>query len=103
MSNNLEFRQLLKPEEAAAFLRCSTRTLARWRAEGVGPPYHQRGARILYGVASLLSWLEETTKTPVRSGARGPDRLDMFDGPAMRTRAPSVSEVVRPHRRAVGE
>lgn len=85
MTIDLNRHTLLTPEEASAFLRCSKRTLARWRSEGVGPRYHRRGARILYSAAALLTWLEQTIEIPVRcdapvpSGREGgridPDRL----------------------------
>lgn len=72
MPQDLSCYRLLKPDEAAAFLRCSKRTLARWRAEGIGPQFYRRGAHIVYSAAALLSWLDETMRTPVRSDARVP-------------------------------
>jgi Helix-turn-helix domain len=48
----------LNAQEAAAFLRISTVTLARWRIEGCGPPFRKFGRRVLYARADLISWAE---------------------------------------------
>ena len=61
-----EFEYLL-PKEAAHFLRCSPRTLTRYRAEGTGPRYHKHAGRILYAASSLREWLSATTVDPVRN------------------------------------
>ncbi len=36
----------------------AVQTLARWRHEGVGPPYMKIGARVVYRGADILAWLE---------------------------------------------
>jgi hypothetical protein len=57
----------LLPPEAAQVLRCSQRTLARMRAEGRGPRFHKHAGRILYSLEWLHEWVEQGTRTPVRS------------------------------------
>ena len=32
-------------------------TLAHWRSEGIGPPFHKLGARILYSGRDLNDWI----------------------------------------------
>jgi predicted DNA-binding transcriptional regulator AlpA len=58
---------LLLPAEAAELLRRGPRTLARWRAEGVGPRYSKVGSRILYPRGEIEEWLARTIKQPVRN------------------------------------
>lgn len=38
----------LKAAEAAAYLRVSRSTLAKWRMSGVGPAFHRCGPRLVY-------------------------------------------------------
>lgn len=66
MTNGLQAYEYLKSKEAAAFLRCSDRTLARWRAEGIGPSYYQHRGRVLYAVAVLRAWRNDHEIHPVR-------------------------------------
>jgi hypothetical protein len=49
----------LRPEDAAATLSVSTRTLREWRRTGYGPAWLQRGRVILYPRTGLTAWLEE--------------------------------------------
>jgi len=58
--------EYLTPSEAAKLLRRSVRTLARKRAEGVGPAYHQEAGRVLYPLSGLYQWLAQHIKTPTR-------------------------------------
>jgi hypothetical protein len=44
--------------EAAALLRVSQVTLARWRIAGVGPPDHKFSRRIVYSMSDLISWAD---------------------------------------------
>jgi excisionase family DNA binding protein len=55
-----EREELLTVPEAARYLRVSTRTLDRWRAEGIGPPSIKlpSGGR-RYRRADLDRWLAE--------------------------------------------
>lgn len=47
----------LSPDEAAAFLKVTRMTLARWRREGTGPHYVMRTThRVLYPRTSLETW-----------------------------------------------
>jgi Helix-turn-helix domain len=52
----------LTPKESAAFLRLSDVTLARWRIEGIGPPYRKFGRRVLYARADLVLWADGQTQ-----------------------------------------
>lgn len=47
----------LSIEEVAVFLKVTTRTMHRWRAEGIGPPTLHVGGSIRYPVAALKEWL----------------------------------------------
>jgi hypothetical protein len=48
----------LTPKETAAFLRLSDVTLARWRIEGIGPPYRKFGRRVVYARPDLVAWAD---------------------------------------------
>jgi predicted DNA-binding transcriptional regulator AlpA len=48
---------LLKPKDAAAFLKLSLSWLAKARMSGDGPPYIKFGKSIRYSKAALLAWL----------------------------------------------
>lgn len=52
----------LTPDEAAAFLGRSVKTLANYRSRGGGPPYFKRG-RIYYREDDLTAWLNAAQKT----------------------------------------
>lgn len=47
-----------RTKELAILLKLSPRTLARWRAEGNGPPYCRLGRDAFYPESSVLEWLE---------------------------------------------
>jgi predicted site-specific integrase-resolvase len=53
-------------QEAADFLRVNKRTLARWFAEGVGPPRIKIERQILYSKQSLVEWLRSKETKPCR-------------------------------------
>jgi hypothetical protein len=61
--------EYLTPAEAAELLRRSPRTLARKRAEGIGPVYHQEAGRVLYPRSGLYDWLAQHIKTPPRNAS----------------------------------
>ena len=61
--------EYLKPKEAAYLLRCSERTLARWRAERTGPSYHKHGGSVLYVRNMLRDWVSENMRDALRSQA----------------------------------
>ncbi len=46
----------LTAAEAAAHLRVSLQTLAKWRVSGDGPPYLKFGRRVLYDFNDLEAW-----------------------------------------------
>lgn len=48
----------LTTEEAAEFLRLSSRTLEKHRSTGGGPRYRKLGRRVLYTIADLEAWAE---------------------------------------------
>jgi predicted DNA-binding transcriptional regulator AlpA len=43
-----KIRERIRAERAAAYLDVSRSTLAKWRINGIGPPYHRLGPRIVY-------------------------------------------------------
>ena len=50
----------LRTKQAAAFLDVSASTLAKWRVNGSGPPYHRRGSRLVHYLRhELVAWLAE--------------------------------------------
>jgi predicted DNA-binding transcriptional regulator AlpA len=49
---------LLKPNEAAAFLKVSLSWLAKARMRGDGPPYIRIGRSIRYTEAALMQWMK---------------------------------------------
>lgn len=57
---------MLTHEEAAAFLGVHKKTLARWYAEGIGPPRIKVGSKLRYIRASLEAWLRSKEVTPCR-------------------------------------
>ena len=49
---------LMKPNEAAAFLRVSESWLAKARMRGEGPPFIQIGRSVRYQMVPLRRWLK---------------------------------------------
>ncbi len=49
---------LLKPKDAAAFLKLSLSWLAKARMRGEGPPYIKFSKSIRYSEVALLEWLK---------------------------------------------
>jgi excisionase family DNA binding protein len=60
---------LLKPEEAAAYLRLSKSTLAKMRLSGTGPRYQKFGRAVRYRRRDLDAWarLAGRTARPTRT------------------------------------
>lgn len=53
---------LLTPREAASALRVSTRTLDRWRAQGLGPkPFRIGRLRLAYRAGDVLAFASSQT------------------------------------------
>ena len=57
----------LDPEELAAQIHRSVRTLARWREQGDGPPYVLIGKSPIYSIDGARNWLKEREIKPVRT------------------------------------
>jgi hypothetical protein len=55
--------------ETAQELNVSTRTLARWRAERIGPAFTKIGARVYYRRAGITEWVRANETNPVRNRA----------------------------------
>jgi hypothetical protein len=59
MANAMDFGDvLLKPKEAAAFLKVSISWMAKARATNGGPPFVQIGRCVRYSRVALLRWLK---------------------------------------------
>ncbi len=58
-------RSLLTTDEASALLRCSGRTLERWRTSGGGPRYIKAGpgakSRVFYAREDIEDWIQRKT------------------------------------------
>jgi len=60
--------KLMRPKEAARYLRISISTLARWRVEGQGPSFSKAGPRaVLYSQTSLDDWISNHTHSSTSS------------------------------------
>ena len=59
--------QFLNWHDAAKFIGVTTRTLARWHAEGIGPPRIKVGRQVIYSMESLTNWLKEREKPACRA------------------------------------
>jgi predicted DNA-binding transcriptional regulator AlpA len=57
-SNTGPTDRLLKPHEAAEFLRLSLSWLAKTRMSREGPPFIRIGRSIRYSQAALLQWMK---------------------------------------------
>ncbi|OOG27669.1 DNA-binding protein [Thioalkalivibrio denitrificans] len=53
--------KLLTTEEAAHYLRLSSRSLIRWRVERRGPPVVRAGRKVMYRLHDLDAWLDRHT------------------------------------------
>lgn len=59
-------RAALSPKRAAEYLDSNEGTLAKWRYEGVGPPYLKIGSKVLYRVESLDNYLQDREDVTMR-------------------------------------
>ena len=59
--------EYLTPEQLAATLGKSTRTLARWDRLRIGPPRTSVGKMVLYPIAGVQRWLAANTKIRCRA------------------------------------
>lgn len=62
-----DINNYISRKEAAKILGIAPRTLARWHAEGIGPPLIKVKRLTFYDVRSLTRWLSEREHTPCRS------------------------------------
>jgi predicted site-specific integrase-resolvase len=60
----MPFNQLLlSPIQAAACLRISSNTLAKWRVSGDGPTFVKVGARVFYDQEDIFEWITENKRS----------------------------------------
>jgi hypothetical protein len=57
-------------ETTATELHVKPRTLRKWRAEGVGPPYVKVARQFYYSRAGRIAWLKSLEVHPPRSAGR---------------------------------
>ncbi|MEO5324282.1 hypothetical protein PV773_13270 [Mesorhizobium sp. CC13] len=55
--------ELLRPKQAAAFLKIREKTLAHWRLSGNGPLFVRTGGYVSYRFADLLAFVQANTRT----------------------------------------
>ena len=67
---NLLAGEYVTPEQLAAELGISVRTLHRWHTARQGPPRVVLGRVIFYRRSSVLAWLVSREETPTRRGRR---------------------------------
>lgn len=51
-------QEYLTTQEAAKYLRIAVKTLERWRAKKISPPYKKINGKILYSAQDLQNWME---------------------------------------------
>lgn len=56
-SSTVELPDLATRQEAAAYMRVSVPTLARWAMDKEGPPFVRLGRSVRYPRAGLLKWV----------------------------------------------
>jgi hypothetical protein len=59
----------LTPEQLGKDLKKTTRTLARWEAQRIGPPITRIGKQVYYRRESVVAWLAEQENR--RSNGKG--------------------------------
>ncbi|WP_084244219.1 helix-turn-helix transcriptional regulator [Rhodoplanes sp. Z2-YC6860] len=66
-------RKKLRAAKAAEYLEVSRSTLAKWRMNGGGPPYHRCGPRIVYYYQDEIdAWQEECDRRERQRERKGP-------------------------------
>lgn len=65
--------RVLRPMAASAYLggAPSVQTLARWRSEGIGPPWVRIGGAIGYQIADLRRWIDSRRVDPAEQNKTG--------------------------------
>jgi hypothetical protein len=66
--------EYLTDAELAAELKNTTRTLASWRAQGIGPAWIRVGKKPLYPRAGIQVWLKTLERQSVRQRSARPSR-----------------------------
>lgn len=51
--------EILTPEQTAALLQVSPRTVEEWRRTRTGPPWHRMGRHVRYLRREVLVWFED--------------------------------------------
>ena len=60
MNNSLK---KMRPPEAAHYVGISESTLAKWRCQGIGPPFMKFGERVVaYDQSELDSWMRSRSR-----------------------------------------
>lgn len=63
-------RKRLRAAQAAGYLQVSKSTLAKWRKNNLGPPYHRCGPRIVFYYQDEIDvWLHECDQRNPREAA----------------------------------
>ena len=64
LANLPDRTDLVSPRELSSYLYVSLQTLAKWRAEGKGPPFYKLGdRRIVYSLSGVVTWLQTAGQT----------------------------------------
>ena len=70
MQNNPVSCLVVTDDEAPAAIKSTKRTMARWRAEGVGPKFIKVGRKVVYRMSDLDDWLTQQTRTSTAQRTR---------------------------------
>ena len=60
---------LVSPKEAAALLRVTPNTMAKWRLAGDGPAFLKIGFRVFYDEETLHAWLASRVRRSTSDAA----------------------------------
>jgi hypothetical protein len=70
LDEHLTLGEYVTPEQLAQHLGKSTRTLARWHSQRIGPPRCAVGKLILYRLDAVRDWLAGRETAPPQTGTR---------------------------------
>src|SRR5580700_2018581 len=73
MTKHTMFRYL-KPDEAAALMGLSPKTLANWRTGDYGPPWTHAGKVVRYLESDIISWMESSKVRPSNASSNEEER-----------------------------
>ncbi len=68
----------LTSAEAAAFLKVTIQTLARWRVEGSGPVYSKLNRTVLYEYDDLLRFVRNNKRRSTSNDEIGPTKKSVL-------------------------